>query len=103
MPKTTAQIVSELSKEVLELSTQWSLMKNEFDDMKTREANNAKKLDRILMLLENDDRIGSTGLVKQVAKNTQQLKTWQDKASIIIFIVSGAASIGWWAISQLFN
>ena len=99
-PNINTAMIQELQKEVLELSAQWSVMKNEWSDMKDQVHNSEHKIDRILHILEKDEAIGSEGLVHEVRKNSEFRDKSLTHIKLIALIISTAVSLGFVLIKE---
>ena len=112
-PNANTPMIQGLQKQMIEMSSQWSIMKNEWDDMKTKVDEAAKKdeqkdevrdkkLDRILNILENDDSIGQKGLVHQVKENSSFRTSAMTQIKFIAVIASTLVAFTIHIISKIF-
>ena len=85
-------ILEEMQKEMLKMAAEWSIMKNEWADMKSQQSNQGTKLDRILAILENDDATGQKGIVYDVHLNNQFRETMMTKIKFVVLIGSAVIS-----------
>ena len=92
-PNVNTGMIKELQKEMLQLSAQWSIMKNEWSDMKDQVHKSEHKIDRILHILENDDTIGQKGLVQEVHQNSHFRSKALTQIKMIALVASTLISI----------
>jgi hypothetical protein len=91
---TNTPLIQDLQERVIDLSAQWSIMKNEFEDMKKQQNSSALKIDRILQLLENDESTGSKGIVQQVRENSSYISDSKNYVKFAGIIAGAIGSIG---------
>lgn len=66
-----------------------------------------KKIDRVLSLLENDDKVGKKGLVQQALDNRTDIDKMQldekikkGQMAVLAALGGAAASIAWWVVEH---
>lgn len=92
MANANTPLIQEIADKQLKLSTEWSIMKNEWSDMRDKVEESDKKIDRILNILENDDSTGQKGLVHQVRENAIFINDSKAKLGVIGFIAGAVGT-----------
>ncbi len=94
-------MIEKLSNQVISLAAEWSIMKNEFEDIKAMNAIREKKLDEILSILQNNEVFGSVGMVAQVRQNTVAISEWKTKTKAYIAVAAILLPIIVWVAEKI--
>lgn len=86
------KMIKDMQRDMLKMATEWSIMKNQWEDMRDKQEIQGVKLDRIINILENDDATGSKGLVSDVRENNMFRQTAMTKIKMIAVIGSTVVS-----------
>ena len=83
-----------MQQDMLKMGTEWSIMKNEWDDVKVSQARQGRKIDKILDLLNNDNETGDVGIVHDVRANTKFRDTALTKMKVYATVGSTIVATG---------
>lgn len=97
------ETIASLAKRQLQMASEWSAMKNQWDSMNKRVIRTERNVERILGHLENDDSTNSTGMVEQVRKNTMFRQDFKTKTTLLGMIGGVLTGVAFWLLKLIFN
>lgn len=89
-------LLKKVAKDQLEHAVIISALKNDVADLKVG-------MQRILYLLENDNKTNSKGLVEQVRINTSFRQDFKSKTTLMGMVGGGLVAIGLWILKLIFK
>jgi len=89
----------DIAKQQLIHGIQVSELKNKVGDLNKKMNFQNKKLDRVLLFLENDPSTGGKGYIQQTRENTKFINDFKSKWAVLIALVFVLTTIGSWYIT----
>lgn len=92
----TTALLKKLAKDQLEHASTISDLKNDVADLK-------EGMQRVLFLLENDDKTDSKGIVAQVRENTSFRSDFKSKTTVLGMVGGAIIGIAFWLLKLIFK